>query len=187
MDQFGYLSVLLSIIVGFSITQILLGFRGVVLSRAHVEMYWPTLVWAVLLLLINVQSWWAMFGMRVIQHWTFPAFGVLLTQTIAQYMLAGIVFPDFSGDEAIDLHDHYRRHKRWFFGLLIFLLIVSLAKDLVIGGRMTGALNLLFHMSFITMSAAAMLTPAEKYHKLFPLFGIAIFIAYIIALFTPLR
>ncbi len=187
MDQFSYLSVLLSIIVGFSITQLLLGFRGVVLSRAQVQVYWPTLVWAALLLLINVQSWWAMFGMRLIQRWTFPAFGVLLTQTIAQYMLAAIVFPDVSGDEPIDLHDHYRQHTRWFFGLLIFLLIVSLAKDLVIGGRLTGALNLSFHLSFIAMSVVAMLTPAEKYHKLFALLGMAIFIAYIITLFTPLR
>jgi hypothetical protein len=187
MDQFGYLSVLLSIIVGFSVTQILLGFRGIVLSRVHIKVYWPTLEWAVLLLLINVQSWWAMFGMRAIQHWTFPAFGVLLTQTIAQYMLAAIVFPDFARDGAVDLHDHYRQHKRWFFGLLIFLLLVSLAKDLVIGGRITGALNGLFHLIFITMSVAAIVIPAENYHKLFPLFGIGIFIAYIIALFTPLR
>ena len=33
MDEFGYLSVLLSIIVGLAITQILQGFRGIVLSR----------------------------------------------------------------------------------------------------------------------------------------------------------
>jgi hypothetical protein len=187
MDQFGYLSVLLAIIVGFAITQILLGFRGLVLSRVHVQMYWPTLLWAALLLLINVQSWWAMFGMRAIQHWTFPAFAVLLTQTIAQYMLAAIVFPDFPGDQAIDLYDHYWQHTRWFFGLLIFLLIVSLTKDLIIGGRMTGALNLLFHLSFMTMCVVAMLTSAQMYHKLFPLLGIAIFSGYIIALFTPLR
>jgi hypothetical protein len=97
------------------------------------------------------------------------------------------VFPDFSGDGAVDLHDHYQRHTRWFFGLLIFLLIVSLAKDLLIGGRMPGTLNLLVHLSFMAMSVVAMLTAAEKYHKLFPLFGIALFVAYIIALFTPMR
>jgi hypothetical protein len=187
MDQFGYLSVLLSIIVGFSVTQILIGFRGVLLSRAHVRLYWPTLAWAVLLLLINVQSWWAMFGMHAIQQWTFPGFGILLTQTIAQYMLAAIVFPDFSGDGAVDLHDHYQRHTRWFFGLLIFLLIVSLAKDLLIGGRMPGTLNLLVHLSFMAMSVVAMLAAAETYHKLYPLFGIVLFVAYIIALFTPMR
>jgi hypothetical protein len=187
MDQFGFLSVLLSIIVGFAITQILFGFRGIVLSRVRIRMYWPTLVWAALLLLINVQSWWAMFGMRAIQHWTFPAFSVLLTQTIIQYMLAAIVFPDFSGDQAVDLHEHYWRHTRWFFGLLIFVLMVSLFKDLVVNERLTDLLNLLFHLIFMTMSAVAMLTTAEKYHKLFALFGMAIFVAYIIVLFTPLR
>jgi len=187
MDQFGYLSVLLSIIVGFSITQILLGFRGVVLSRVHIQMYWPTPAWAVLLLLINVQSWWAMFGMRAIQHWTFPAFGILLMQTIAQYMLAAIVFPDFSGHEAIDLHDHYRQHRRWFFVLLIFLLLVSLTKDLVISGQLPGALNLTVHVSFIAMSVAAVFGVSEKFHQLFPLLGIALFSTYIIALFTALR
>jgi len=88
MDQFGYLSVLLSIIVGFGITQILIGFRGIVLSRERVQMYWPTLAWAVLLLLINVQSWWAMFGMRAIQHWTFPVFGILLSPMIAAAAMA---------------------------------------------------------------------------------------------------
>jgi hypothetical protein len=150
-------------------------------------MYWPTLVWAVLLLLINVQSWWAMFGMRVIKHWTFPAFGVLLTQTIAQYMLAAIVFHEFSRGAAIDLREHYWQHTRWFFGLLILLLIVNLGKDLVISGRLPGGLNLLFHLAFMTTSAVAMLTRAEKYHMLFSLFGLAIFGAYTIALFTMLR
>ena len=60
MDQFSYLSVLLSIIVGLAITQILKGYRGIMLSRARVQMYWPTLLWSASLLLINVQSWWAL-------------------------------------------------------------------------------------------------------------------------------
>lgn len=45
MDEFSYLSVLTSIIVGLAITQILKGYRGIVLSRARVRIYWPTLVW----------------------------------------------------------------------------------------------------------------------------------------------
>jgi hypothetical protein len=187
MDQFGYLSVLLSIIVGFSITQILFGFRGVVLSRGHVKIYWPTLVWGVMLMLINVQSWWAMFGLRELQHWTFPQFGVVLMQTIGQYMLAAIVFPDFSGSETIDLRKHYWRHARWFFGLLVLLLAVSLTKDLVISGRFPGGLNLLFHIGFMTTCAVAMLAASETYHKLLSLLGIATFAVYTVALFTVLR
>src|SRR5215831_8785414 len=35
MDEFGYLSVLLSVILGLAVTQILKGFRGLILSRAR--------------------------------------------------------------------------------------------------------------------------------------------------------
>ena len=35
MDAFSYLSVLISIILGLAVTQILKGFRGIVLSRAR--------------------------------------------------------------------------------------------------------------------------------------------------------
>jgi len=71
MDQFSYLSVLMSIIVGLAITQILKGYRGIVLSRQRVVTYWPTLVWSGSLLVMNVQSWWASFGLREVQNWTF--------------------------------------------------------------------------------------------------------------------
>jgi len=78
MDEFSYLSVLLSVILGLAVTQILKGFRGLLLSRARVRIYWPVIAWAVLLLLICFQSWWAMFGMRARHDWTFQQFAVVL-------------------------------------------------------------------------------------------------------------
>jgi hypothetical protein len=45
MDEFGYLSVLLSVILGLAVTQILKGFRGLILSRARIRVYWPVIVW----------------------------------------------------------------------------------------------------------------------------------------------
>jgi len=186
MDAFGYLSVLLSIIVGFAITQILLGFRGMVLARVRIRPYWPTVAWALLLLLINVQSWWAMFGLRVIEHWSFPAFSILLLQTITQYMLAAIVFPDLVGDRAIDLREHYRQHARWFFGLLILLWLVSMAKDRIIAGHLPTGANLVVHLGFMAMSVVAMVVTTENYHKVLSLLGLAVFGAYTVALFAQL-
>ncbi|QBB72209.1 hypothetical protein ELE36_18575 [Pseudolysobacter antarcticus] len=187
MDQFSYLSVLLSLIVGLAITQILKGFRGIVLSRTRVLVYWPTLAWAALLLLMNVQSWWAMFGLRAVQVWTFAGFLVVLSQTIVQYMLAAIVFPDFFGDETIDLRAHYWAHTRWFFGLLILVLLNSLAKDLVLAGHFSDLSNFLFHACFLSATASAMLTRAETYHKLLPVLATVIFGAYIVMLFARLH
>ena len=64
MDAFSYLSVLISLILGLAITQVLKGFRGIMQSRARLIGYWPTVLWAVLIMVIAVQSWWSMFGMR---------------------------------------------------------------------------------------------------------------------------
>jgi len=43
MDEFSYLSVLLSVILGLAVTQILKGFRGLLLSRARIQVYWPVI------------------------------------------------------------------------------------------------------------------------------------------------
>jgi len=70
MDSFTYVSVLLSIVLGLAITQVLLGLRGLILTRAKVKLYTPTLIWAVVALLISIQAWWASFAMREQPRWT---------------------------------------------------------------------------------------------------------------------
>ena len=186
MDQFSYLSVLLSIIVGLAITQILKGYRGAILSRSRVESYWPALLWSALLLLMNIQSWWAMFGLRSVKVWTFALFAVVLAQTIVQYLLAAIVLPDFFG-ERVDLREHYWSHTRWFFGMTILVLLISLSKDFVLNGGPPERLNLGFHLAFIGLSALALATKREWLHKALAVAGTATFCAYIIVLFARLR
>jgi hypothetical protein len=187
MDQFGYLSVLYSIILGLAITQILQGFRGLVLSRANIRLYAPTVQWAILLLIIDVQSWWALFGLRNHHEWTFLGFSVVLLQSIVLYMLAALVFPDLSGERTVVLRTHYYAHVRWFFGLSILIALVSLAKDLVIDGHLTERANLIFHAAFILFMAAAALTRREWYHRLLPILTFVGIGAYIATLFSRLR
>jgi hypothetical protein len=187
MDAFSYLSVLLSIIVGLAITQILAGFRGIVLWRSRVRMFWPSPLWAGTLLLINIQSWWAMFSLREVHTWTFAGFAVVLAQTIVQYLLAAIVLPDFSGERDTDLREHYWTHTRWFFGLFVLVLLISLAKDPVLYGQAPERDNLAFHFGFIALAATALFTRRDGYHKFLALLGACVFCAYVIALFTRLH
>ena len=44
MDEFSYLSVLISVILGLAVTQILTGFRAILLARTRIRMYWPVIV-----------------------------------------------------------------------------------------------------------------------------------------------
>lgn len=187
MDEFSYLSVLLSIIIGLAITQVLKGYRGLVLGGRRVVRYWPTVLWSASLLLINVQSWWAMFGLREVRTWTFAAFAAVLAQTIVQYMLAAVVFPDMFGAERVDLREHYWAHARSFFGLTVLLLLASLAKTLVVTGHLTDAPDLSFHLGVIALAGIALLTRNETYHKFLAIVVAALLCAYVVVLFARLR
>jgi len=187
MDQFNYLSVLLSIVIGLAITQILKGYRGIVLARRRVDAYWPVLLWSATLLMINVQSWWAMFAMRNVRVWTFAGFAVVLAQTIVQYMLSAIVLPDFFGDERVDLREHYFAHRHWFFGLAILVLLVSLSKEVVLYGYFDSLPDVGFQCTFIVLSLIALFTHVEWYHKFAALIAAALYAAYIVLLFAKLH
>lgn len=187
MDEFGYLSVLLSIILGLAVTQILQGFRGLLLSRARVRVYWPVIAWAFLLLLACFQSWWAMFGLRGRHDWTFQAFAVVLLQIILLYMSAGLIFPDFAGDVTIDLKKNFYAHRGWFFLLFVAMLGASLGKNLILEGKLPEPTDTAFHIIFGTMFLIGAITRREWYHKALVVLGLAGIVLYILLLFTRLQ
>ena len=186
METFSYLSVLLSIVLGLAITQVLLGFRGLILSRTKVKLYSPTLIWAVLALLISIQVWWANFDLRSRAHWAFAAFFVIVLQAISVYMASALILPDVTGDASVDLRDHYYAHRRWFFGALTGAIIFSASKEVALSGRLPGGVNGIFHVSFGAAAIAAAITGREWFHQLMtPIMGL-LFVLYIAVLFAKL-
>lgn len=57
-----------------------------------------------------------------------------------------------------DLRAHYHAHRGWFFGVLVATLLASLAKDLVLEGRLPPTANLAFYLvvtALCTIAAVA--------------------------------
>jgi len=187
MDEFSFLSVLLSVILGLAITQILQGFRGLLLSRARVQIYWPVIGWSILILLVCFQNWWSMFGMRNRHDWNFQQFAMILLQTILIYMVAGLVFPDFVGEAIVDLKESFYAHRRWFFFLGLASIVVSVLKDLVFDGKLPNSTNLAFHAIFGGALLTGALVRRERYHKALVVFVIATFVLYIMLLYARMR
>lgn len=94
MDAFSYLSVLLSIILGLAIAEVLQGYRGLLLARGRVAGGATPLIWSGLLLFAAIQAWWASFGLRDHDDWSFLAFAVILIQVGLLYMAAAVILPD---------------------------------------------------------------------------------------------
>jgi hypothetical protein len=187
MDAFSYLSVLLSIILGLAITQILQGVRDLMRARARLRVYWPSLWWAGLLLLICVQEWWAMFSWRTYQLWTFQGFAVMLAQTIATYLAAALVLPEFQDAEPVDLRAYYYANHRWFFAMLALAVAISIAKDAVLIGSLPTLLNFSAQLAFIGMAVLGSVSGNERVHKALAPAAALLFSAYIAVLFAKLR
>jgi hypothetical protein len=186
MEAFNYLAVLISIILGLGITQLLTGFGRWVEHRAAFKPFAPAIIWAGILLLIHVQTWWSMFGLRLLPAWTFLDFAAVLLQPIILYLLAILVLP---GQNAVtaELRANYFGQRQWFFGLLLLLLIVSVMKDLLVTGSLPDGMNLGFHLAFAAAAIVALAATRDIYHWMVAIFSALAMCVYVGLLFAELQ
>ena len=182
MDEFSYLSVLITIILGLGVTQLMTGLGWLIVSRKSVRLYSPTVGWIGLLLIFHILTWWTMFGLRNYREWNFLAFLIVLLQPIVLYLLSALILSNLT-----DLKANYYANARWFFSLLVLLFCVSLLKDLALFGRFPEKTNLAAHLIFMVLGTAAIGTQREWYHKLLIPMSVVLIGAYIAALFGRLH
>lgn len=186
MNEFEYLAVLISIVLGLGITQLLSGFGRWLEQRSAFHVYVPSIIWATILLVIHVQTWWSMFGMRHVGHWTFLQFSVVLLQPIILFLLTTLVLPSPHAPQ-LDLRSNYVAQRSWFFGLLAFLLGVSVLKDLLLSGTLPDPINLGFHAVFGVLTFSAIFVARERYHRFMAYASGGLVAAYILLLFSELQ
>ena len=187
MDAFSYLSVLISVILGFAVQQVLLGYRALILSRRRIRFYLPALIWSVLLLAMVAQHWWSSFGLATRTEWSFALFATILVQTALLYMMTAIVLPDFPPDQEIDLRDHYYREAPAFFGIGALAILWSLFRASMLAGRLPEPLNLGFHGLFLAAAITAMVTKRPRIHELLAAAMSVLFVAFVALLFARLE
>lgn len=187
MDEFSYLSVLLSVVIGLAVAEILQGFRSRIIAAERVQSFWPVRVWSVTMLLVCAQTWWAMFGLRSRHAWTFDQFLVLLGQVIVLYLACGILYPEFGDKNKVDMRAHYFAQRKRLFAFLLIGAVLSISRDLVLNHAWPDRLNLAFHGLWIVTVGVAILTANEWYHKALALFTAFAFVNYITTLFVKLQ
>jgi hypothetical protein len=187
MDAFSYLAVLISIILGLGITHLLSGLGRVLQERKQTRSYWPAMTWVVLLLFLHVQTWWAMFGLRLLSRWTFPTFVLVLLQPIILFLLTALVLPEQPPGSAVDLKASYYAQSRTFFGLAVILLVVSLTRDRVLSGHFPGPLNTVMHGVFFLAWSGAAITKSERYHQVVAVSTALLMVVYVMALSLYLK
>jgi hypothetical protein len=136
MSQLEYLVALTSIIVGLGLADLVRSLRELVRPARPVRWHWLPLLWTAVVFLIILQLWWTSFD--VLQADPFGrvlVFLPYLLMFLVLYLACSFALPDanwasspaVSEEAMLDLKAFYfsSDHRRWFFGALITLVVLS--------------------------------------------------------------
>lgn len=146
MGAFDYVMMLAAIVIGLALTQLMQGVGRIVENPRASKIWWVHLVWVAHTGLLSVFWWWFEFGLRRTPVWTFQLYAFVLGYAFLIYLISTILFPSDLG-QARDFKHYFLSRRRWFFGMLIALLIVDVIDTLSKGAAHFASLGLEYPLS----------------------------------------
>jgi hypothetical protein len=106
--HFPIVATVLSMVLGLSVTRLLLGLVTVFRIRRSSPVDWVPLLWAGVLFLIQLEFWWAINQLPALRPtFSFPEFVFLVLLTMMLFLSAALVLPSRSEDEQLGLRRYY--------------------------------------------------------------------------------
>jgi len=103
---------MISIILGLSLTQALVGTANLARESKLVVGFTPYTLWIAGLILAHFLSWWAVWDYRDVD-WTFPRFLTVLIAPLLLFFLSSVVFPGRPGGSALNLEQYFFQIRKW--------------------------------------------------------------------------
>jgi hypothetical protein len=132
MEQFSYVMVLASVVIGLGLTHLLQGVARIVQHPQRFRPYWPHLVWVAYVFEYTMLWWWYEFALAQRSSWTFGIYSFVLIYAIVIAILCALLFPlDLRGYRGFG--DYLISRRRWFFGLNIAVILLDVVDTLLKG------------------------------------------------------
>lgn len=114
MNNFPIVATVLSMILGLSVTRLLLGLVTVFRIRRSAKPDWVPLVWAVMLFTIQLDFWWAVNSLPAVkQTFSFLEFLLLVLLALSLFVAAALLLPSRIEDEKSGLRTYFEEDGRY--------------------------------------------------------------------------
>lgn len=114
MSNFPIVATVLSMILGLSVTRLLLGMLTVFRIRRTAAPDWVALVWAAMLFATQLEFWWAVNALPAIKMtFTFLEFLLLVLLALSLFVCAALLLPSRSEDEREGLRIYFEQDGRY--------------------------------------------------------------------------
>ncbi len=186
---FEYLTVLISVVVGLSLTSFLTNIVRIIHVRGDVTVSWVQLLWSVVILIWTVAFWWFTFVLAEETQWTFRLFIFLLTYSILLFFLMALLFPEGVPSDH-DYRAQFMRNRVWFFGVFLLFLCLDLLDYWIKLEKDVSIANYLQYAAFvgplILLSLIALRTSNLLFHRVFAAYALLAVLAMSVNTLLPL-
>ena len=179
MSPFEFITVFVSLIVGFALSHILRAVSDLYEIRERVKPYWLNSLWVVTVIMWSIFTWWGLWMLSIdLIDWTYAQYWFLVMNVSSIYFFTTLVLPKATDDGTIDLENHYYSVHKAFFSIVAFSLFSSaVVNHSLFGEPLIGPMTI---MPSIVGCAAigAAFTESKTYHKGVGVFMFLMFIAF---------
>jgi hypothetical protein len=181
VDLYLHVRVLISIILGLSVTRLLGGLAQFMQQSDRPRLSWIHLAWVAWVLLNVVSFWWWEFRLSHVTHWTFALYLFVIAYASTFFLQAALLFPaDIVGHEGYG--DYFLARRAWFFGIIAAIQAMDVVDTLIKGQDYLRSLGPEYPVEIgvsLVLCAVAMRTRNLIYHSVFAALGLLYQAAFI--------
>ncbi|WP_285415596.1 hypothetical protein [Pseudomonas sp. efr-133-TYG-5] len=163
MSNFPIVATVLSMILGLSVTRLLLGALTVFRIRRTAAPDWVALVWAVMLFATQLDFWWAVNSLPSIKStFSFAEFLLLVLLALSLFVSSALLLPSRSEDEQNGLRIYFEQDGRYALLSLSTYLVLGLVVNVTLFQASPLALWGILDLVMIVLPIGAFLAKSRR-------------------------
>ena len=131
MRGFDFLIVLFSVLLGLSLSRLLVGLARVVVDPER-RIHWLPLLWTIQLFAFQITLWWLIYQRADQPTWTFVHYLVLMGYPVLLYFQGVLLYPELGPHDEGTLESFLSRRK-WFFAILFLIVHLDITENWLAG------------------------------------------------------
>ncbi len=181
MEPFEYVVVLTSLILGLGIAQILTSLADILSHMKNVKLSTPHMILTITVFLLHIQEWWINYEYgQIVKVWTLPIVLSVLIYPILLFTLARMLFPTGIRGHETNLEDYYLDQWKWFFGIALGTLFVSIWQNSFLQGLPINASWPQFAFALVYLTVMLLNLNQKWLHIVIQLMALLGLVAYMI-------
>ena len=169
LELFSHIRVLISLIVGLSLTRLLSGVARIIQHPGGKPVYWVHLSWVAWMFVGAVNFWWWESRLVQLERWEFAYYLFLILYATSYFLPCVLLFPD-QMDEYAGYRDYFMSRRAWFFGLFALQFLLDVGDTLLKGQAYLHGLGIEYPVraiAFVLLCIVAARTTSPRFHAAF--------------------